>query len=71
MAFSEAPLALSGNVRQRLVAYLGQAVVEAMQVGDLEAARIANQAIARLLGTLDAEHEHAEVIDLARERGER
>jgi len=53
---------------------MGIAVVEATQAGDLEAARIANEAVAKLLGTAGPEGpegtEDAEVVDLARKRRE-
>ena len=74
MAASEAHLAASGTLRQRLTATMGIAVVEATQAGDLEAARIANEAVAKLLGTAGPEGpegtEDAEVVDLARKRRE-
>ena len=71
MAFSEAHLAISGTVRQRSIAYLGLTVVEATQVGDLEAARIANEAVTRLLGGPGPGDEEAEVVDLASRRREK
>ena len=70
LAVSEAHLAVSGSLRQRLIATLGIAVVEATQAGDLEAARIANEAVAKLLGTAGPEGIEAEVADLARKRRE-
>jgi len=71
VAVSEASLADSGTVRQRLIAALGLAVVEATQVEDLEAARIANEAVAKLLGTAGSEGTvDAELVDLARKRRE-
>ena len=71
MAVSEGRLAVSGTLRQRLITTLGIAVVEATQVGDLEAARVANEAVAKLLGTADlAGGDQAEVVDLARKRRE-
>jgi len=72
VAFSETRLAVSESVRQRLIAYLGRAVVEATQAGDLEAARVANEAVAKLLGTPDPDDsERAEVVDLSARRGKR
>ncbi len=70
VAVSEAHLAVSGTLRQRLIATLGIAVVEATQAGDLEAARVANEAVAKLLGSADPQGEDAEVVDRARKRRE-
>ncbi|MBX3275274.1 MAG: hypothetical protein KF729_33720 [Sandaracinaceae bacterium] len=50
---------------------LGEAVIEATRAGDLEAARVANDAIAKLLGSPDPRRDDAEVVDLDKKRRER
>jgi hypothetical protein len=50
-----------------MAAALSVSLAEAMTVGDLEAARIAHDAIGRLLRG-DTDHGSAEVVDLAARR---
>jgi hypothetical protein len=54
--------------RATLVAQLFEGVRTALEAGDLEAARVAHEAIGRLLGT---EGNAAPVVDLARVRRDR
>lgn len=63
----EAP-APSTNHRARLLAELGQAIASATAAGDLEAARIAHEALARLLGPPGAA---GGVVDLSAARARR
>lgn len=57
-------------LRARMVAFLTSAVAEGTSTGDLEAARIAHDAVARLLGS-PASDSSAGVVDLASERARR
>lgn len=55
------------SLRARMVAFLSSAVAEGASTGDLEAARVAHDALARLLGAPVADGA-AEVVDLASRR---
>ena len=56
-----------GSPRARMAAALSASLAEAMDVGDIEAARIAHEAIGRLLRE-GASGDGGEVVDLARRR---
>ncbi|MBK8994641.1 MAG: hypothetical protein IPM35_02670 [Myxococcales bacterium] len=56
--------------RQRMIAGLNAELAAALAAGDLEAARVAHEALGRLLGASQA-GERAVVIDLAAEQAKR
>jgi hypothetical protein len=68
-ASSEAPAALSASPRASLLARLAGELAALTTAGDLEAARVVNETIGRLLARPAGEH--AAVVDLAAEREKR
>ncbi len=54
--------------RARMVVELSASLAKAVAVGDIEAARVAHEALGKLLGSSNTSADEAEVVDLASHR---